>query len=159
MEFAVIDADFNQDEHQANISELLHLFAQEAGAIGSDRGLSPHIRSKIVPGLQSHPNSFVLLAIADTTPIGIAVCCRVFSTFSAKSVTHVQDLFVVPAWRERGVAHSLLQAIETKARTHHCARLTLEVIETNSTARSLYSKMGFSSPAAEKQVLFLTKEL
>lgn len=50
---------------------------------------------------------------------------------------------VVPAWRRRGIARRLMEALIAGAQTMGLRQLTLEVISANEAARQLYRSLGF----------------
>jgi ribosomal protein S18 acetylase RimI-like enzyme len=66
-----------------------------------------------------------------------------FSTFEARPLVNVHDLAVLPEHRGRGVGRALLAGVEQRARARGCCKLTLEVLDTNETARRLYARFGF----------------
>lgn len=59
------------------------------------------------------------------------------------SELHVTNLAVHPAWRQRGVARTLLGAILEDARRRRLTLAVLEVRPTNWEARGLYERFGF----------------
>jgi len=73
----------------------------------------------------------------------------------------VHDLAVLPTARGQGIGRALLAAVEERARERGCGKLTLEVLDDNHRARTLYASFGFAdyalgSPGATR---FLTKTL
>jgi ribosomal protein S18 acetylase RimI-like enzyme len=69
---------------------------------------------------------------------------------------NIHDIAVLPAWRGRGIARRLLDAITQHASALGCCRLTLEVRGDNTPARALYRRAGFMPAGCE---LFLEKPL
>jgi GNAT superfamily N-acetyltransferase len=55
----------------------------------------------------------------------------------------VHDLFVLPAYRRRGLATALLSAAETFVRSLGAREMRLGVIDRNAGARALYARAGF----------------
>jgi GNAT superfamily N-acetyltransferase len=55
---------------------------------------------------------------------------------------HLQDLFVDPAARNRGVARALIEAVAATAREHGAFRLYWHTHTGNATARALYDKVA-----------------
>jgi ribosomal protein S18 acetylase RimI-like enzyme len=79
-----------------------------------------------------------------------------FSTSKGQPIVRVQDLFVLPAHRRRGIANALLQHLAALARQHGANRLQLETDTQNIPARALYSTFGFEwLPDKEIYMLFL----
>jgi GNAT superfamily N-acetyltransferase len=60
----------------------------------------------------------------------------------AESVCYLQDLFVDPALRGRGIARALIEAVADEARSAGAARLYWLTHEHNATARRLYDAVG-----------------
>jgi ribosomal protein S18 acetylase RimI-like enzyme len=56
----------------------------------------------------------------------------------------VSGVGVLPAWRRRGVARLLMQALLARAREAGIRHVTLEVIAQNTAARALYAGLGFA---------------
>jgi ribosomal protein S18 acetylase RimI-like enzyme len=78
-------------------------------------------------------------------PVGIVTCFVGFSTFAARPLINIHDLYVTGDCRRTGVARSLLETVEQKARELGCCKLTLEVQENNQPALALYGRFGFVS--------------
>ena len=128
---------------------------------GGGQPLGEDVRTRLIPALREHPTTVILLAFDGTRPVGIATCFRGFSTFAARPLLNLHDLAVIPEYRRRGVGRQLLAAVEDKARSLGCTKVTLEVLEANP-ARQLYAAMGYASPIYYKgsgPALYLTKSL
>lgn len=67
-----------------------------------------------------------------------------YSTWKAAPVVEVQDVFVVPEERRRGVASALLAAAEAHAARLGAARVQLHVLAGNADAQRLYVREGFA---------------
>lgn len=78
---------------------------------------------------------------------------------------YIDNIAVVPACRNKGVAGSLLKALEEKARERGGSFLSLEVRPSNTAAVRLYRSFGFAEAgvrkrfyeAPEEDALILTK--
>ena len=86
--------------------------------------------------------SVVFLAMEDEAGVGFTQLYPSFSSVSAKRVWILNDLFVVPEARQRGVASALLEraarfAVETQAKG-----LELKTAKDNP-AQHLYERMGW----------------
>lgn len=73
------------------------------------------------------------------TPVGFALVA------GALDERELLSLGVVPAYRRRGVAGSLIEAVFERVRGEGVTRLYLEVAEDNDDARRLYRSMGFEA--------------
>jgi GNAT superfamily N-acetyltransferase len=155
----IVEADLARPEHQRAVCEMLDAYARDP--MGGARPLAADVLERLVPALREHPTTVILLAYDGARPVGIAVCFRGFSTFAARPLLNLHDLSVIPEYRGRGVGRQLLAAVEAKARSLGCAKVTLEVLEANP-ARKLYETMGYASPEYYKgsgQALFLAKSV
>lgn len=155
----VLDADYDDPVHRDGILDVLDSYASDP--IGGGKALPAEVRGSLLPKLRTHPTARVLLALADTTPVGVAICFMGFSTFRAKALLNIHDLAVLPEWRGKGVGRAILAAAEEQARREGCCKLTLEVQEDNLRARGLYESFGFGDfviggPAPTR---FLSKSL
>lgn len=78
-----------------------------------------------------------LIAEADGTPAGLALFFPIYSTWQGRSI-HLEDLFVRPAFRGRGLGKALLQRVAAIAVERGCARLQWDVLEWNTPAIDFY---------------------
>jgi ribosomal protein S18 acetylase RimI-like enzyme len=131
--------------------------------MGNGRDLPDSVQSVLIDRLRAHPTTLIFLALSDdSNPVGILTCFMGFSTFAGRPLLNIHDLHVVQAYRRRGIARSLLEAVEKRARELGCSKLTLEVQENNRTALALYGAFGFVNGQYEPQagaVLFREKKL
>jgi GNAT superfamily N-acetyltransferase len=84
----------------------------------------------------------VLIAEADGAPAGYALFFHTYSTFLARPSLYVEDIFVRPAARRRGVATAFLTRLARIALERDCGRLELAVLDWNAPAIALYRKFG-----------------
>jgi len=159
-DLCVIEADLGKAEHARAVAEMIAAYALDP--MGNGGPLPDDVLERIVPGLRAHPTSVVFLAFDGETPVGVAACFVGFSTFAAKPLINIHDLSVIPSHRGRGLSRALLDAVEAKARSLGCARITLEVLDGNDRARRVYHAAGFAhgkpgDPAGGP--LFYTKKL
>jgi GNAT superfamily N-acetyltransferase len=81
------------------------------------------------------PGGFYLVAWDAGAPVGHA--------HLAPSPLEVQDMYVIPELRGRGIGTALLHAAEDEARSRGATRLTLTVGVDNARARRLYERHGY----------------
>lgn len=156
----VVEADLGDPKHQSAIVHLIDAYARDP--MGGGHPLPDAVRDALIPGLQQHPTTVVLLAWDGDTPVGIAVCFLGFSTFSARPLLNIHDLAVLPAYRRHGVGRLLLERVAARAQELGCCKLTLEVRADNHAAQRLYEAVGFDNAAAyggAVRVWFLEKRL
>jgi GNAT superfamily N-acetyltransferase len=83
-----------------------------------------------------------LMAEWDGAPAGFALYFFNYSTFLCRPGLYLEDLFVRPAYRARGIGHALLLALEQRARELDCGRLEWAVLDWNQTAIDFYHRFG-----------------
>ena len=88
------------------------------------------------------PAAEVLLASLDGREVGFALYFETYSTFLARRGLHLEDLFVVPEVRGRGVGRALLQALARLAEARGYGRLEWAVLTWNTRAIEFYRSLG-----------------
>jgi GNAT superfamily N-acetyltransferase len=88
------------------------------------------------------PYAEVALACLDGTPVGFALFFHNFSTFVGKPGIYLEDLFVRPEARGRGVGRSLLAWLARTALERGCGRLEWAVLDWNEPAIGFYRSLG-----------------
>jgi len=104
-------------------------------------------------GLQ--PAAEVVIAYAGDEPAGFAVYFPTFSTFLGRPGLYLEDLFVVPRWRARGLGRRLLAYVARVAVERNCGRLEWSVLDWNELALGVYRKIG-ARPMSEWTVHRIT---
>jgi GNAT superfamily N-acetyltransferase len=89
-----------------------------------------------------HPYAEVLIAELEGQPAGFALFFHSYSTFLAQPGLYLEDLFVEPAFRKRGVATALLRQLANLAIERGCGRLEWSALEWNRLAIDFYLKLG-----------------
>jgi len=87
---------------------------------------------------------FVLLATSAGQPIGIAYAAAHLSAEHGGTVGWVEELYVIPEWRGRGVGSALLAEVTTRAKEQRWCALELEVLAGHERAVPLYQRHGFT---------------
>jgi GNAT superfamily N-acetyltransferase len=104
-----------------------------------------------------HHYAETLIAEEDGSPVGFALFFHNFSTFLAQPGIYLEDLFVVPEHRGRGVGRALLKELARLAVERDCARLEWSVLDWNREAIGFYERLG-ARPNSEWTVYRLTGE-
>jgi ribosomal protein S18 acetylase RimI-like enzyme len=138
----IIEADLTNAQHQRAVETMTAAYARDA--MGNGQPLPPDVLARLVPGLRAHPTTTIFLAYINDGVVGIATCFLGFSTFAARPLINIHDLAVLAQYRGQGIGRSLLEAVEGAARARGCAKLTLEVLESNHHARRVYEAAGFA---------------
>ena len=89
-----------------------------------------------------HPVAEVLIASIDNEPMGFALFFHNYSTFLAQPGIFLEDLFVKPEARGKGVGHALLSSLARLAVARDCGRLEWSVLDWNELAISFYKRIG-----------------
>ncbi len=83
-----------------------------------------------------------VIAEVDGVVAGFAVYYRTFSTFAARPGVFLEDLFVRPAFRHRGLGKALLHHVGTIAARNGAGRFEWTTLKWNENARKLYASIG-----------------
>ena len=83
-----------------------------------------------------------IVAEFDGKPAGFAVYFRTFSTFAAKPGIFLEDLYVRPDFRKRGIGRALLVAVAQIAHGRSSGRLEWTALKWNKKALALYDAVG-----------------
>lgn len=88
------------------------------------------------------PRCHALIAEVDEEPAGLCVWYRTFSTFTARHGIWVEDVFVDPAHRGRGIGRAIFRHLARQVRAEGGARLEWNVLDWNDPAIAAYRAMG-----------------
>jgi GNAT superfamily N-acetyltransferase len=88
------------------------------------------------------PAAEVLIASIDDKPLGFALFFHNYSTFLAQRGVFLEDLFVNPDARGRGIGDALLSALARLALERDCGRLEWSVLDWNDLAIGFYKRIG-----------------
>lgn len=89
-----------------------------------------------------HPYAHCQLAFWDGEPVGYALYFFNFSTFLAKPGLYLEDLFVVPESRGKGIGKELLLALAREAKERDCGRMEWVALDWNTPAHDFYFRLG-----------------
>jgi GNAT superfamily N-acetyltransferase len=88
------------------------------------------------------PAAHALLAYVDDRPIAYAIYYFTFSTMAGQRGLWLEDLFIVPEHRRKGIGEALMEHLATIAVSHGCGRFEWIVLEWNAGAMRFYEKLG-----------------
>ena len=88
------------------------------------------------------PAAEVIIASLDSEPMGFALFFHNYSTFLAQRGIYLEDLFVRPAARGKGVGYALLSELARIAIERNCGRLEWAVLDWNELAIDFYKRIG-----------------
>ncbi len=103
------------------------------------------------------PAAEALLAEWEGNPVGYAIFFTTFSTFIGKPGLWLEDLYVKPALRGKGVGKALLLAGNQLAKDRGCGRYEWSVLDWNQNAISFYESMG-ADIMPDWRIVRLTRE-
>jgi len=84
----------------------------------------------------------VLVAEVDGRLVGLALFFHNYSTFRTAPGLWLEDLFVEPPYRHRGIGTALLARVARVAAERGCARLEWSVLDWNAPAIAFYEGQG-----------------
>ena len=88
------------------------------------------------------PRVFCDIAEWDGEPVGFAVWFLNFSTFSGRPGIYLEDIFVRPAFRGRGVGRALMVHLARKCVENGWARMQWSVLDWNTPSIEFYKSLG-----------------
>lgn len=160
MSTKIVRVDYTNVDHTKILVSLLNRYACDP--MGGGLPLDKHVMDQLPQALAQRHDAISLIALSNDTGIGLLNAFEGFSTFSAKPLINIHDVFVDPQYRGQNISRSLMQAIEKIAVQRKCCKLTLEVLNKNDSAKNAYSKFGFSGYELDPQIgqaVFWQKEI
>ncbi len=88
------------------------------------------------------PAAEVIFAYHEGTPVGFALFFHNYSTFLARRGLYLEDLFVLPDARGKGVGRALLSELARIALSRNCGRMEWAVLKWNQLAIDFYDRLG-----------------
>jgi GNAT superfamily N-acetyltransferase len=113
----------------AEYEKLSHL------VVASEADVSEHV-------FGANPVAEVLLAYWDQEPVGFALYFRNFSTFLGQPGIYLEDLFVDPPHRGKGIGKALLARLAKIAAERGYGRLDWAVLDWNAPSIEFYRSLG-----------------
>ena len=89
-----------------------------------------------------HPAAEAVIAWARNEAVGFALFVHNYSTFLGRRGLYLEDLFVVPDSRGRGIGRQLLRHLARLAVERGCGRFEWSVLSWNEPAVGFYQKLG-----------------
>src|SRR5216684_567050 len=131
----------SDDEHI--VAMCMALNADDPGPVP----VHPQQVRRTLARLREEPHrGCALVCEVDGHPVGYALLISFWSNELGGEVCNIDELFVAPEYRGRGLATSLLEELADKEQSVwpiRPAALALEVTSQNERARALYERLGF----------------
>lgn len=93
-------------------------------------------------GFGPTPRFQCLMAELDRQPAGFALYFYNYSTWRGRAGIHIEDLFVLPAFRGAGIGKALLSHVAALTIKQQLGRLQWEVLDWNQPAINFYKRLG-----------------
>ena len=101
------------------------------------------------------PAAEAIIARLDGEAVGFALFFQNFSTFRGQPGIYLEDLYVRPAVRGRGIGQALLARLARIARERNYGRMEWAVLKWNTPAIGFYDRLG-AKPMSDWSVYRLT---
>ncbi|MFL5872085.1 MAG: GNAT family N-acetyltransferase [Solirubrobacterales bacterium] len=117
-----------------------------------------------VPDLTRHAERMLregemTVLLAGDGPDGLALLRFRPSVWTEQQEAYLQELYVVPPLRGRGIGEALMRAVLATCRRRDAAWIELNTGETDTAARGLYTKLGFTNEEGPQGASMLYYEL
>lgn len=88
------------------------------------------------------PRCEILVAEAEGAVVAYALYFTTYSTFLGRPSLYLEDLFVRPSFRRRGIASAFLRELAAIAVARECGRFEWAVLDWNVEAQRFYESLG-----------------
>ncbi len=129
--------------------KALAVYEREPDAVEMDEA---RLREALLRGY-----AHALLALDGDRPVGLALYFFNFSTWTGRRGLYLEDLFVVPEARKRGIGLGFFRELARIAVAEGCRRMEWQVLEWNEPAQIFYRGLG-AAPMQEWRVWRLEPE-
>ena len=135
-------ADYRSDADARALVSLLDAYARDPA--GGGEPLSDFAKTHLPAALAARSQAFSVLAFEGDVPVGLVNCIEGFSTFACRPLVNVHDVAVLASHRGRRIGELMMARVEVLARERGACKLTLEVLDCNRSAMTLYQRCGFA---------------
>jgi len=124
-----------------------HIIADLVRRLAAELGEDTPVTEEDVRAYLGAAGNGILLAFVGADPVGILSYNLRLNLFHAGRVCSIDELFVVPPARRKGVAGALIQRVLALVAGARCREVSVSTIEDNAAAVKFYDKLGFSDRA------------
>ena len=140
----------------SNLDDLIGLFDQYM--VFYNKPSSPNKYKEYLTERIVNKEAMIFIAYTETDiPVGFVLNYFSFSSVSQGSVVVLNDLFVSPDQRNKGIGNALISSSVSLAKETGAVRVGLATAKDNLNAQVLYEKMGFVKDADYFYYNFSTK--
>lgn len=108
-------------------------------------GPTPEARARLLEdAFGTRPRFTLHVAELEGEVVAYAVSFPTYGTFRAQPVLYLEDLYVTPRARRRGIARALLAAVARHAVASGCYKMSWVVLDWNVDAQKVYDLVGAS---------------
>jgi GNAT superfamily N-acetyltransferase len=93
-------------------------------------------------GAKPRFESWLAFCPGSTEPVAYALLFETYSSFLAQPTLYLEDIFVLPSFRHRGIGTALLQHCITLAQERGCGRMEWVCLDWNTKAQAAYKQLG-----------------
>lgn len=84
------------------------------------------------------------LVFADREAAGYAIIFETYSSFLARPTLYLEDIFILPEFRGKGIGKKLFERYRSEAQRRKCGRMEWVVLDWNTPAIDFYEHIGAS---------------
>jgi ribosomal protein S18 acetylase RimI-like enzyme len=128
---------------EADLDALVHLAAAFREHLGQSLPSDVEFRHSLARLLKDAGTEFILACDALGAPLGYVQARYRYSPWTSALEAELEDVFVVPQVRRRGVGLELVQFAMARAIARGCRSMGLNTNERNEGALALYRRLGF----------------
>lgn len=136
---------------------LLALIRAKAEFDGCPESLRATVESLREALFCPKPLAHALVAEVDGKLVGMATYYAIFSSFIAKPGLWLDDLFIYPESRNRGIGEAFLRRLSTIAKAAGCGRIDWHVSNFNERGKKFYLRIG-ATISERARLVRLTEE-
>jgi GNAT superfamily N-acetyltransferase len=126
-----------------DVAVIQELLLQLGDALGKSDDITGTEQDLMTFGFGDRAQFEALLAFDGDTAAGLVVFFPEYSTWRGMPGVYIQDLFVVKAYRGKGVGRKLISATRERSRSWGGRYVKLSVYEGNEAAITFYQSLGF----------------
>ena len=93
-------------------------------------------------GFGDRPKYEAWIAEWEGVPVGYSIMFETYSTFLARPTLYLEDVFVLPDYRRRGIGKALLNNCFRLANERGCGRMEWTCLDWNVRAQDVYEGLG-----------------